>query len=308
MPETVLIVGAGAGLSASVARRFAGEGAAIALASRDPDKLQGLAGEVSARCYACDVTDRGAVDAMVAAVTAELDPDVLDIFRARAAEVGAPLREIQAEEPREVSLGLDGTDFDLDRTVWGPLSLSVPLPGTHQARNGALAVRMLEALPTGLRPKVDEVVGGLASTSWPGRVQVVGVGEGTLLFDVAHNVAGVGALTETLLRLEVPEPVVLLVGILGDKDWRSMLPPLFDIADGVVMTQPWSAPAGRRWDPAIAAEASGSATPLEIVPDFSEALERATAWAGKGTVVVTGSVHTVGDALAELGLDPFPGC
>ena len=78
MPETVLIVGAGAGLSASVARRFAGEGAAIALASRSPDKLQGLAAEVSARCYACDVTDRGAVGAMVAAVTADLGaPDVV---------------------------------------------------------------------------------------------------------------------------------------------------------------------------------------------------------------------------------------
>ena len=87
-----------------------------------------------------------------------------------------------------------------------------------------------------------------------------------------------------------------------------MLPPLFDIAEGVVLTQPWSAPAGRRWDPAIAAEASGSATPLEIAPDFSAALERALEWAGEGTVVVTGSVHTVGDALAELKLDPFPDC
>ena len=45
MPETVLIVGAGAGLSASVARRFAREGAAVALVSRDTDKLKDLAGE-----------------------------------------------------------------------------------------------------------------------------------------------------------------------------------------------------------------------------------------------------------------------
>lgn len=242
------------------------------------------------------------------AVTAELDSEVLHIFRGRAAEVGAPLREIAADEPRDVRLRLDGTDFALDRTIWGPLSLSVPLPGAHQARNGALAVRMLEALPPGLRPESDEVLAGMASTNWPGRVQVLRAGAGTFVFDVAHNVAGVGALTETLRRLDVPEPVVLLVGILGDKDWPSMLPSLFDVADGVVLTQPWSAPAGRRWDPAIAAEASGSATPLEIVPDFSAALRRASEWAAEGTVVVTGSVHTVGDALADLGVDPFPGC
>jgi dihydrofolate synthase/folylpolyglutamate synthase len=241
-------------------------------------------------------------------VTAELDPSVLAIFHGRAEEVGTTLREIPADEPRKVELRLDGTEFEMERTAWGPLPLSVPLPGAHQARNGALAVRMLEALPEGLRPGPEEVVQGLASTRWPGRVQVLGVGRGTLVFDVAHNVAGVAALTETLRRLDVPKPVVLLVGILGDKDWRSMLPALFDIADGVVLTQPWSAPAGRRWDPTIAAEASGSATPLEILPNFSEALDRALGWAGEGTVVVTGSVHTVGDALAELGLDPFPGC
>jgi dihydrofolate synthase/folylpolyglutamate synthase len=167
---------------------------------------------------------------------------------------------------------------------------------------------MLERLPPELRPGVEAVVDGLARAQWPGRVQVIQVGGVTFVFDVAHNFAGVGALTDTLASLDLPRPVVLLVGILGDKDWRSMLPPLFGIADGVVLTQPRSAPPGRRWDPSLAAEASGSRTPLEILPDFSAALSRASAWAGSGTVVVTGSVHTVGDALGELGVDPFPGC
>jgi NAD(P)-dependent dehydrogenase (short-subunit alcohol dehydrogenase family) len=78
MPESVLIVGAGAGLSAAVARRFAKEGARIALAARHPDKLAALAAELKATTYACDVADRAAVDAMVAAVTADLGlPDVV---------------------------------------------------------------------------------------------------------------------------------------------------------------------------------------------------------------------------------------
>jgi NAD(P)-dependent dehydrogenase (short-subunit alcohol dehydrogenase family) len=78
MPETVLIVGAGAGLSAAVARRFAKEGAQIALAARHPEKLKELAAQIGARTYACDVTDRSAVDDMVAKVTADLGlPDVV---------------------------------------------------------------------------------------------------------------------------------------------------------------------------------------------------------------------------------------
>jgi dihydrofolate synthase/folylpolyglutamate synthase len=250
----------------------------------------------------------GILKAGVPAVTAEVDPRVLDVFRNRAEGVGADLLEIPAADPLDVEVRPDGTSFRLGDSHWGPLSLEVPLPGPHQARNATLAVRMLERLPRNLRPGAEAVVEGLARARWPGRVQVIQERGVTFVLDVAHNFAGVGALTETLGSLDLPRPVVLLVGILGDKDWRSMLPPLFDIADGVVLTQPHSAPTGRRWDPSIAAEASGSRTALEILPDFSAALSRASTWAGSGTVVVTGSVHTVGDALGELGVDPFPGC
>ncbi len=103
MPETVLIVGAGAGLSASVARRFAREGAAVALASRDPGKHAGLAGEICARSYACDVTDRAAVDALAAAVTADLGvPDVV-MFNPSARTRG-PFTELDPEAVKQALL------------------------------------------------------------------------------------------------------------------------------------------------------------------------------------------------------------
>src|SRR5437763_9315997 len=53
----VLIVGAGTGLSASVARLFAREGMHVALAARDRDKLAPLAGETGAEAFACDTAD-----------------------------------------------------------------------------------------------------------------------------------------------------------------------------------------------------------------------------------------------------------
>jgi NAD(P)-dependent dehydrogenase (short-subunit alcohol dehydrogenase family) len=54
--RSALIVGAGAGLSASLARLFAKQGMRIALAARDPRKLATLAAETNATAYACDVS------------------------------------------------------------------------------------------------------------------------------------------------------------------------------------------------------------------------------------------------------------
>jgi len=103
MPESVLIVGAGAGLSAAVARRFAREGARVALAARHPDKLAGLAAELKATTYACDVADRAAVDAMVAAVTADLGlPDVV-MFNP-SARVRGPFTGLDPEAVRQALL------------------------------------------------------------------------------------------------------------------------------------------------------------------------------------------------------------
>ena len=103
MSEIVLVVGAGTGLSAAVARRFAKEGAQIALAARHPDKLDGLAAELGARAYACDVTDRAAVDDMVAQVTAELGlPDVV-MFNPSARARG-PFVELDPEAVKQALL------------------------------------------------------------------------------------------------------------------------------------------------------------------------------------------------------------
>jgi NAD(P)-dependent dehydrogenase (short-subunit alcohol dehydrogenase family) len=103
MPESVLIVGAGAGLSAAVARRFAREGARIALAARHPDKLGPLAAELKATTYACDVADRAAVDAMVTAVTADLGlPDVV-MFNP-SARVRGPFIGLDPEAVRQALL------------------------------------------------------------------------------------------------------------------------------------------------------------------------------------------------------------
>lgn len=76
--ETALIVGAGRGLSASLARLFAAEGMRVALAARNAGKLSGLAAETGARTYACDAADPASVDALFASVTTDIGaPDIV---------------------------------------------------------------------------------------------------------------------------------------------------------------------------------------------------------------------------------------
>ena len=68
MADTVLIVGAGSGLSASLARLFAGEGMRVALAARDTSKLASLVKETGAFALACDASEPAQVEAMFGAV------------------------------------------------------------------------------------------------------------------------------------------------------------------------------------------------------------------------------------------------
>ncbi len=73
MPQytSALIVGAGQGLSASLARLFAKQGLQVAVAARDPAKLDALVRETGARAYACDATQRDDVERLFAALDAE---------------------------------------------------------------------------------------------------------------------------------------------------------------------------------------------------------------------------------------------
>jgi dihydrofolate synthase/folylpolyglutamate synthase len=158
-----------------------------------------------------------------------------------------------------------------------------------------------------MRPSASAVLEGIRSVVHPGRNQIEVLGGRTWLFDAAHNPAGVHALAGTIDQLDLPRPVVVLLAVLADKDWRSMLPPLIARADSVVLTEPPSAAPERRWDARHAAEQVDGACPIHVEEDFARAVEAAAAAAGNGTVVVTGSFHTVGSALSALGLEPFAG-
>ncbi|MDT8369595.1 MAG: Mur ligase family protein [Longimicrobiales bacterium] len=245
----------------------------------------------------------------VPAWTTATDPAALEVFRAVAARTGAPLGCLDPrEEVHDFEMDAAHDAFTLLGTPWGDLDLETPLIGAHQAANVLLAVYGCAELPAGLRPEGDAVRRGVARARWPGRDDVVRREDGTWLFDVAHNAAGIESLVGVLDRLDLPNPRVALVGVLGDKDWRTMLPPLLSRVHATVLTQPPTAPEGRCWDPHEAlAQVGGGARghAVHVVESFETALAEARSVAGTGTVIVTGSCHTVGDAMRALGRVPF---
>ena len=99
--EKALIVGVGGGLSASLARLFHKEGMAVALAARNADKLDGLAGEIGGSAHVCDASDPASVAALFEAVTADMgSPDIVVFnpsFRAR-----GPVVDLDPEQVRRV--------------------------------------------------------------------------------------------------------------------------------------------------------------------------------------------------------------
>ncbi len=177
------------------------------------------------------------------------------------------------------------------------------LLGAHQRRNAAVAAALLQALPAPYRPDAGALRRGFERATVPGRLDR----RGKWLFDVAHNPDGVAALCRALGELKPERPIHALVSILGDKAWPEMLVQLDHVVDRGVLTVTPSAE-GRRWDlewlrrwlkdptrpPARAA--------WQLLPDFAEALDRVQQ--GAGTVLVTGSFHTVGDVMEALGLGP----
>jgi NAD(P)-dependent dehydrogenase (short-subunit alcohol dehydrogenase family) len=95
--DVALVVGVGPGLGAALARRFAEGGFAVAVAARDPGRLESLAREIGGRGYACDAADQTSVERLFEQVERDLGAPGVAIFNAGAYAPGAVL-EIEAAE------------------------------------------------------------------------------------------------------------------------------------------------------------------------------------------------------------------
>jgi dihydrofolate synthase/folylpolyglutamate synthase len=235
------------------------------------------------------------------AIIGERDAGIAGLLEnaARAAGARPVLSVDSAYRLSDVRVSAEGTSFVLE-TPSGSHRLRSRLVGAHQARNAAIAVATVFALDEQLAPNWDAIERGLARAHLPGRYQTVG----KYIFDVAHNPDAARALAATLVAGNTPRPRTALLAVLSDKDWRGVIRELSPAVDRFIITSAPSAPVERLWDPAVAteyAESLGSSAELER--DFDAALRKAGE--APGTVLITGSFHTVGAAMSRLQVSPF---
>ncbi len=205
------------------------------------------------------------------------------------------IRALVAGEPRSVAVDATGTAFTLHGVPW-----RTPLVGAHQAANAAMALGVVAALPAEFHASQEQARDGLMRTSLPGRFHRAG----KYLFDVAHNPAGALVLADTLRAVALPKPVVAVLSVLSDKDWRGIMDALAPVVDRFVLTVAPTSPPTRTWslpDPVAYARERG--WKAAVHRDFDRALVRGAEMGA--TVLVTGSFHTVGDAMARLEVSPF---
>lgn len=209
---------------------------------------------------------------------------------AHAAGATPVLQSTELYRPDNVRVDWAGTTFDVERGGESA-TLTTGLAGDHQAINACTALAILDVAGAPYRTTLTEAAHSLPLVKLPGRFQRVG----KFVLDVAHNPDGIRALVSTLDSVKPTRPVVAVLGVLRDKDWREMMRSLCPVVDATIVTTPSSASADRVWD---ATEALKFGTecgwPVTLAPRVPEAVERAAREAA--TVVVTGSFHTVGDA------------
>lgn len=213
-----------------------------------------------------------------------------------------PVRVVVEEsEISELAITPNGTRFRL-RALGDDRIVETPLIGKHQAANFVFTLALLDAAGSPFAVPLAEAAESVRQVRLPGRFQRTG----GWIFDVAHNPDGAMTLASSLRLVEHDRPVVALLCILGDKDWRAMLDALAPVVARFVLTNAPTAPGNRAWslDDAVA-YARGKDYAVVAEPDFDRAL--AAAEKGAGTVLVTGSFHTVGDAMARLQVSPLTG-
>ncbi len=225
-------------------------------------------------------------------VTAATQPRVIGLFSRICREKGAPFfrvgKEFRYAPSDEKTFHYEG----LHRKLW---NLSLNLYGPHQIVNATTAIGAMEILDDlGFRVTNEAIVEGLKTVQWPGRLEMIHTHPRVIL-DGAHNPEGALSLKAALERDFSYHRLILLVGIMKDKDIRAILTPLVPLADHVILTRP---SIERAASPQTLRKAMGrNGERAELVDDLKEAIERGLSLTDENDLLcITGSLYTVGEA------------
>ena len=213
------------------------------------------------------------------------------VLERQAARVGCPLRRIPSEDVRVISMGPDSVDAEYRGTIY-----SVGIPGCHQARNMALAVEALSELEEYSERIAPNLHRGLESVSWPCRMQKLMADP--IIVDVTHTKSGAACLGRDVA--EIYGKVVLVIGMLRDKDVDGVMEMLSPVCSKVFVTEPVS-PRARPAEETAGIVARHHAVD-GVYPCMPDAMEAAMEARGDENVLVTGSFRMAEGVLQWLAL------
>lgn len=246
-------------------------------------------------------------------VSSAQEPEAAQVLLEAARELEVPFRFEGVEygvESRTLAVG--GQSLVIQGLAGRYKDLALPLHGAHQAQNAAVAVAAMEAFLGGGETALNEdlVRQAFGNVASPGRLELVRSAP-TILVDAGHNPAGLRVSAEAVKEAFGFSTLVLVVGILAEKDAAAMLEELYaqygDLVEDLCLTQstsPRAIPAGELGE--LALRAGFREQDLHITERLDDALEWAVGRAEAtddlaGGVLVTGSITVVGEARTLLG-------
>ncbi|WP_366924079.1 bifunctional folylpolyglutamate synthase/dihydrofolate synthase [Metallumcola ferriviriculae] len=233
-------------------------------------------------------------------VTAAVKPEVLSVIEEICEEKQSPLIRVG----RDVTLvygkhSLAGQHFSISTGNRSYDSLELPLLGRHQVTNAAMAVAIIEELGRqGFDIPSWAVSEGLRQVRWPARLELI-AGHPPVLVDAAHNFDGALTLAGALRDYFPEEKIVLLIGMLADKEREKVLGVLAPLAEKIVITKPNSPRAGR-WQQ-MGEEARRYTQQVVIEENIAQAANLAIQAAGTTHLLcITGSFYMVAEVRKHI--------
>ena len=215
------------------------------------------------------------------------------VIRQKANEMAAPYVETDHTLLGNVRSDLFGADFDFGEYK----DLHVSLSGLYQPHNAANVLTVVDVLRTrGLTIPEAAVREGLASVTWPARFEVLSKSP-LIIADGGHNPEGIDAAIASVNAYFKNEKILLLTGVMADKDYTQMVRRMAEVADRAFCVRPAN---DRALDPAAYAEtfrgmgipAEGYATVAEGVKAAIEVAKReGKALLCLGSLYMYGEVH-----------------
>lgn len=200
--------------------------------------------------------------------------------------------EISEQTPfsQKVSMELYGTDYS---------DVTTTMTGRHQGENLKTALAVIEVLRKERKIKVERsrLYEGLKKAVQPGRFEVLSGDESNppvIIIDGAHNEAGAGALQETVNKYFAGKRILLITGMLADKQVEEILKHFVKITEDIIITEPDN-PRKLSVD-----KLDGKLKEMGISPmkasDAAEAVSKARSiWNDYEAVVFAGSLYLIGD-------------